>query len=1717
MKNKFLLTLLTAVPLLGSSPIEAALLIHFDFNATPVGNLTEGTVIANAGTSGTNGAAGVPSGTLVIGSDGNRVGGATGLLGNYLTLQPGDDALEGVGSTRISTGSSLSDLGLGGDTDYTMAAWVKFDNATGDNMVFGGSSGDVLHLGARGSSYWSGHWGDDINSNNSPSTDAGNWHHVTWTNTGTTQEIFVDGVSSSTGGDGSAGAFNGNLSETLLIGTSRNGGSFRGSLDDVAVFSTALNQFQIAALHTLAVDPEYGYDAGDVNELVTTHVKGAGSFITLSGTTWEYVELDPVDGRFFIQLGTDGSGLVGSTGPPVRSFTVDHDEIPSGMPIFLSWDVGEDATSLTIDQGIGDVLPITVDGLGQLLLDPGPTGDFTYTILATNAVGSNSAGVMVTVTDQPIIEFFTVDKIVVAPDTAVQLDWAVLNVDSLTLNGGEVTGTNGLIVMPQATTTYSLTATNGQGSKTEEVLVTVVIPGEPAISEISAINNSIFNDEDGESSDWIELSNPSDTTAILNGYFLSDDPGDLQKWRLPEMNLEPGAFLVIFASGKDRAVAGSELHANFGLAAGGEFLALSKISGVTTVIVSQFEPYPKQFEDTTWGLLADGISTGYFSIPTPNAANGTGVVDYVRDTKFAPDRGFYDAPINVVISSNTIGAIVRYTTDGSAPTVNSGTVYSGPIMVSATTTLRAIAYRPGYLPTDVDTHTYVFLDDVLTQSTSPSGFPSAWGGQAADYQMDPDVINSPLYSATIKDDLKAIPSISIVMRTEDMFGGSGIYSNPNGSGSAWERAGSVEMIDPDGSDPDFQVNCAVRIQGGVGRNAGFLKHSFRLLFKRGFGPTKLDYPLFQNATQDSEGATESFDTVVLRSGFNNSWHRGSAGEENQAQFIRDQFVHDSQLAMGDASSHGTFVHLYLNGLYWGIYNVVERPNAPFASAYYGGEKSEWDALNSYPRNVVDGTATAWLDAHGIANAGVSDQAGYDALSDYVDVPNLINYFLLNFYGGNNDWDDHNWYAARRRVPGAGYKFFCWDAERTLEGVGGNDRTGINQDLRPSRLYNQLRANPEFRMLFADQAHRHLFNGGALTPEQTGARYQKLAALIDRAIVGESARWGDSSRALPYTRDAEWVTERDRLFSSYFPQRSDILLGQLRGASLYPNTGAPVFSQHGGHIASTTELGMSNTNGLIYFTTDGSDPRLPGGAVNPVAEVYDGSTITTSLVSAGSVWKYLDDGSDQGTAWRDPAFVDTTWASGAAQLGYGDGGEATVIAFGDAANKHPTYYFRHLFDATNVDDFSSLTVRLVRDDGAIVYVNGIEAFRSNMPLGPVDFQTSAGGSVGGEDESRFYEFSIPLSMLNEGSNTIAVEVHQTSGSSSDVSFDLALLGVLSNSPDPLFLTETGPVRARALDGAEWSALNEATFVVDAGIAGMSNLVISEIHYRPLSPTVAEEEAGFNERSNFEFIELMNIGSTEIDMTNVRFVAGITFDFDEANIGFLLGPGQRVVVVNNLAAFQFRYPGVSPASIAGVFSGNLNNDGEQIVLLTGDDAIIRDLTYNDQAPWPVSADGDGTSLVLIQPMGNPDHADPLSWRASIVLGGNPAASDAAFFVGDPSADLDRDGVSALLEYFLGTSDNEDSRETLPASGIVQLDQGAALEDYFTMTFTHALNADDIRYEVERTHDLSTWETGAGQVELVSQTDHGDGSATTTFRSSDPVPADLRQFLRLRVILR
>lgn len=633
-------------------------------------------------------------------------------------------------------------------------------------------------------------------------------------------------------------------------------------------------------------------------------------------------------------------------------------------------------------------------------------------------------------------------------------------------------------------------------------------------------------------------------------------------------------------------------------------------------------------------LIDIQYQAGFYAEPTPRAVNNNNLSGLVADVEIGVPHGFYDTAFPLALTTATPDAEIYYTTNGEAPTPASGTLYTGPVSIAETTSLRTAAFKQDFIPSLVSTQTYLFVDDIVSQdyqATLDAGFPTSWGPATPDYGIDPDVIGNfdsagnstggdlfgGAYAATIKDDLKAIPTLSIVMDVDDMFGPNGIYSSPTSSGVAWERATSVELIHPDGTD-GFQVDAGIRIQGGAFRRDDLSKkHSLRLLFKNEYGPSKLEYPFF------GEDAADEFDTITLRMDSNDGYAWNSAG--SQPQYARDEFGRRTQLALGQPASHGNRVHLYINGIYWGIYNPVERPDASFSSSYYGGARGEWDALNA--GDPVDGNLATWNTlgnlAQAVANAsGESartaaymllqgknpDGTEHPTAENYLDIDNYIDYMLINLYGGNVDWPHRNWFASRQRGPeSTGFKFHIWDMESALNLLGNinTNRTGVSGNV--AEPYNDLRSSEEFRLRFADRAHRALFNNGALTSDNTTARYQEILDELDQAIVAESARWGDMHRSTPLTK-AQWVAEGNDVISTFIQGRTNVLLNQLRSAGLYPSINAPVFNQHGGSVPNGFGLSMTTSSGAIYYTLDGSDPRDIGGGISANAIQYAGGSI-----------------------------------------------------------------------------------------------------------------------------------------------------------------------------------------------------------------------------------------------------------------------------------------------------------------------------------------------------------------------------------------------------------------------------------------------------------------------------------------------------------------------------
>ncbi|MEO8352083.1 MAG: CotH kinase family protein, partial [Chthoniobacteraceae bacterium] len=282
------------------------------------------------------------------------------------------------------------------------------------------------------------------------------------------------------------------------------------------------------------------------------------------------------------------------------------------------------------------------------------------------------------------------------------------------------------------------------------------------------------------------------------------------------------------------------------------------------------------------------------------------------------------------------------------------------------------------------------------------------------------------------------------------------------------------------------------------------------------------------------------------------------------------------------------------------------------------------------------------------------------------------------------------------------------------------------------------------------------------------------------------------------------------------------------------------------------------------------------------------------------------------------------------------------------------------------------------------------------------------------------------------------------------------------------------------------------------ADATNLVISEIMYHPANPSPEEITAGFSNQDEFEFLELQNISATNtISLAGLQFTTGIAINLPDV----MLAPGARGIIVRNQAAFTQRYG--AGINILGVSDPGkvLSDNGDQLTLLTQGGATVRSFSYDDKAPWPSSPDGDGFSLVLVNPASNPNHALPENWRASVAPGGNPGASDATTFTGDPNADANDNGVSDLTDYALAGTTPFQPPTTANSDG------------YLTITYRRNLAADDVTLTVQRSIDFAGWASG-DNVKLIAESHNGDGTSTYVWRSTHPATESQREFLRVQI---
>ncbi|MGQ8338331.1 lamin tail domain-containing protein [Sunxiuqinia sp. A32] len=828
--------------------------------------------------------------------------------------------------------------------------------------------------------------------------------------------------------------------------------------------------------------------------------------------------------------------------------------------------------------------------------------------------------------------------------------------------------------------------------------------GQVIINEFMASNTGFVNDPDyDESGDWVELYNVGTSSINLNGYSISDNISNPQKYVIAiDYELKAKEFVVIWLDDF-----GTGLHASFKLSADGEEIALSDPSGeiVDSLI------YDLQQSNISMGRVPNGTGEWrYFNEPTPGTSNGNssfeGIVRSIPD--FSIRGGIYSSPISVTLA-NRFDGYIRYTLDGSEPNNNSP-IYENPINIGATTIVRARIFKSDNIPGEVITHSY-FID-----SDSSIG---------------------------------KLPVISIASAPENFWDPTiGIYAqdfHPD-----WEIPINIELFENDGSDrAGFNERAGAKING---------LHSWQLpqkmlgiYFDKSYGSNNIEYPLF------FDRKNHTFESFSLR----------ASGSDWAYTLFRDGMIqYSTQLNMDlDIQGFRPCV-VYINGQYMGIHNIRSKVNEEFIKEENDLVVDNIDMIEN-GENVEEGSYYQYDTFKSVYEKDLSNQANYDLVSTQMDIENFTDYIISEMYASNSSVG-HNVMAWKPQGFGK-WRWLLFDTDRGFIDDNGNLLDFfIGKTVFPFRnLMVNSSFSESFKLRFAD----HLFT--TFCPQRMHQVIDQFASNIESEIPKHVERWAGTSSNYgdPIESVAYWNGKVSEM-KDFANVRPGIILDNLFGSENLIDLSVAVQPAKAG-VVKLNDLIVPETNCFGRYPV-GREVAFEANAINGYNFIGWKSGDSNNLIEKEDTWKYNDEGVDLGANWIQQEYDDSSWSEGMAELGYGDGDENTVVSYtGDADHKNITTYFRKEFSVENADDYSNLTIWLRFDDGAVVYLNGEETVRANMPGGIIEAGTMASATLSGARETEFSAFSVDASRLVDGTNVVAVEVHQGYPSSSDISFDLSL--------------------------------------------------------------------------------------------------------------------------------------------------------------------------------------------------------------------------------------------------------------------------------------------------------------------------------------------------------
>lgn len=979
-----------------------------------------------------------------------------------------------------------------------------------------------------------------------------------------------------------------------------------------------------------------------------------------------------------------------------------------------------------------------------------------------------------------------------ADATFKKVEWKTSNQSKVSVSAD---GTLTAVAIGSAT--ISAVATDGT-AKYGSIKITV-INNEPTsenivINEIMAANVDVYLDPNQNYGSWVELYNPSDRSVNIGGLYVSDDPENLKKHQLVKDygTLPAHGYIILNFDHHEVWTKLSYRQIDGKLdCEGGKII----VSDGTTIFAEQ--DYPAAISRVSYARTTDGGDTwGYAGNPTPNAnnANGQYAVEQLDEPSVDKNAQLFQGSLHISVNI-PIGATLKYTTDGTAPTLTNGIVSeTGLFDVNNTTVFRFRVFKDGYLPSKVITRSYIYNNG-----------------------------NEPF------------PIINVVTDNDNIYSSNrgafmkGQYGRPgNGQDDKcnwnmdWDHPVNFEYITTD-NECVVSQECDFSMCGGWSR--AWTPHAFKLKANKVYD--------FQNTFShqffpDKQGLKHK--TLQIRNG----------GNDNNCR-IKDAAI------QAIINSHSNFyvdyqgwqpVHVYINGQSYAVLNMREPNNKHHAYTNYGIDSDEMDQFEMSPDSgyvQMEGTKDSFDKWYELSETAYEEDS-YEQIKNLVDIDEYINYMACELYAGNWDWPQNNVKGFRDKNNGK-FHFVLFDLDGCLDNNVENNGAfntffgkkyysfdnlrgfdySKNESVQGQRRYleiqfvtifeNMLR-NDDFRRRFIDAYC--IVNGSLFDPNRV------------REVVTERANYLSKGNYVN-----PWSTAND-VINRYNSSRQNTKINKMIAETRLGLTSSRQFK---------ATLSSNIEEGQIYI----NDQVLPTGkidgalftpvtlkAVAPAGYKFlgwangNGNKESKTIFTYGSPWKYYDKGSLDNANWKANSYNEAQWMTGASPIGYGKNQSTTT-----SSNK-PTYYFRKeitLTDAPNSTDEFVLNYTI--DDGMIIYINGVEAGRYNMPNGDVYYNTVSTTYANNNPDTG--SMTIKSSLFKQGKNIIAVEVHNNQTSSSDILWDAELIknGVVVSNGNFTYTEPTiniSNAKATSLI-ATWQKMTEEEMIAEG--LNASPVVINEI--------------------------------------------------------------------------------------------------------------------------------------------------------------------------------------------------------------------------------------------------------------------------------------------------